>query len=45
MKLLDVKSAIQEEKNINRIKNVFGYSEEEIIFYINYADQNIPMVR
>lgn len=45
MKLLDVKSAIQEEKNINRIKNVFGYSLEEINFYIDYADQNIPMVR
>ena len=45
MKLLDVKTAIKEEKNMNRIKNVFGYSDEEIIFYIDYADENIPMVR
>lgn len=45
MKLLDVKSAIQEEKNIDRIKTVFKYSDEEIIFYIDYADENIPMVR
>lgn len=44
-KLVAVREAIQEEKNINRIKNVFGYSLEEINFYIDYAEQNIPMVR
>ena len=43
--LSDVKAAVKEEKNIQRIKNVFGYSDEEINFYIDYADQNIPMVR
>lgn len=45
VKLVAVKKAIQEEKNVNRIKNVFGYTLEEINFYIDYADQNIPMVR
>lgn len=45
VKLVAVRKAIQEEKNIDRIKNVFGYSLEEINFYIDYADQNIPMVR
>ena len=45
VKLVAVRNAIQEEKNINRIKNVFGYSLEEINFYIDYADQNIPMVK
>ena len=45
VKLVAVRKAIQEEKNIDRIKNVFGYTLEEINFYIDYADQNIPMVR
>lgn len=45
VKLVAVRKAIQEEKNINRIKNVFGYSLDEINFYIDYAEQNIPMVR
>ncbi|WP_270790082.1 hypothetical protein [Enterococcus diestrammenae] len=45
VKLVAVRKAIQEEKNINRIKNVFGYTLEEINFYIDYAEQNIPMVR
>lgn len=45
VKLVAVRKAIQEEKNIDRVKNVFGYSLEEINFYIDYADQNIPMVR
>ena len=45
VKLVAVRNAIQEEKNINRIKNVFGYSLEEINFYIDYADHNIPMVK
>lgn len=45
MKLNAVREAIQEEKNVNRIKETFGYSLEEINFYIDYADQNIPMVR
>ena len=45
VKLVAVRKAIQEEKNVNRIKNVFGYTLEEINFYIDYADENIPMVR
>lgn len=45
VKLVAVRKAIQEEKNVNRIKNVFGYTLEEINFYIDYADQNIPMAR
>ena len=45
VKLVAVRKAIQEEKNVNRIKNVFGYTLEEINFYIDYADDNIPMVR
>ncbi|MDT2810054.1 hypothetical protein P7H43_06125 [Enterococcus asini] len=45
VKLVAVRKAIQEEKNIDRIKNTFGYTLEEINFYIDYADDNIPMVR
>ena len=45
VKLVAVRKAIQEEKNVDRIKNVFGYTLEEINFYIDYADQNIPMAR
>lgn len=45
VKLVAVRKAIQEEKNVDRIKNVFGYSLEEINFYIDYADENIPMAR
>ena len=44
-RLSDVRTAVKEEKNINRIKKVFEYSDDEINFYIDYADQNIPMVR
>lgn len=45
VKLVAVRKAIQDEKNVNRIKNVFGYTLEEINFYVDYADQNIPMAR
>lgn len=45
VKLVAVRKAIQEEKNVDRIKNVFGYTLEEINFYIDYADENIPMAR
>ena len=45
VKLIAVREAIQEEKNVNRIKNVFGYTLEEINFYIDYTDQHIPMAR
>lgn len=45
VKLVAIRKAIQEEKNVERIKNTFGYTLEEINFYIDYADQNIPMVR
>ena len=45
VKLSAVKSALKDEKNILRIQSTFSYSLEEINFYIDYAEQNIPMVR
>lgn len=45
MNLLEVKKALESKDVADRIKNVFGYSLEEINFYIDYADDNIPMAR
>ncbi|MGH1867189.1 hypothetical protein ABE905_06735 [Enterococcus durans] len=40
-----VREALTNENNIERIKNVFGYDVEEINYYIDFAEQFIPMVR
>lgn len=45
MNLSEVKKALESKDVANRIKSTFGYTLEEINFYIDYADQNIPMVR
>lgn len=45
VKLVEIREAIKDEKNINRIKETFGYTDEEIIFYVDYTDQHIPMAR
>lgn len=45
VKLVEIREAIKDEKNINRIKETFGYTDEEILFYVDYTDQHIPMAR
>lgn len=40
-----IKELIQNEKELERIKNVFDFSTEEIIFYVDYSIQNFPFVK
>ncbi|EHM36107.1 Gp55 protein, putative [Enterococcus faecium E4453] len=40
-----VREALNKDNNVERIKNVFGYSIEEINYYIDFAEAFIPMVR
>lgn len=40
-----VKEKVQDVNELKRIENVFNFSEEEIIFYVEYSIENFPMVR
>lgn len=40
-----VKEKVQDINELKRIENVFNFSEEEIIFYVEYSIDNFPMVR
>lgn len=42
-KVLKDKLSIEEE--LQRVSSVFGYSREEILFYVDYTISNFPMVR
>ncbi|WP_407952229.1 hypothetical protein [Enterococcus faecium] len=44
-KVNQVREALNKDNNVERIKNVFGYSIEEINYYIDFAEAFIPMVR
>ena len=40
-----IKEMIIHQDTIERIKNIFDYTDEEINFYIDYTIQNFPMVK
>ena len=40
-----IKEMIQNEKELERIKNIFEFSSDEIIFYVNYSIKNFPFVK
>lgn len=40
-----VKEMIQNEKELERIKNIFDFSSDEIIFYVDYSIKNFPFVK
>lgn len=40
-----IKEMIQNENDLERIKKVFDYSSEEIIFYVEYSIKNFPFVK
>jgi hypothetical protein len=40
-----IKEMIQNEKELERIKNVFDFSSTEIIFYVDYSIKNFPFVK
>ncbi|MBO0450765.1 hypothetical protein [Candidatus Enterococcus murrayae] len=40
-----LKEMIQNENDLERIKKVFDYSTEEIIFYVDYSIKNFPFVK
>lgn len=40
-----IKEMIYDANSMNKIKNVFNYSDEEIIFYVDYTIKNFPMVK
>lgn len=40
-----LKDKLSSEEEIKRVSNVFGYSKDEILFYVNYTISNFPMVR
>lgn len=40
-----IKELIQNEKELERIKNVFEFSSDEIIFYVDYSIKNFPFVK
>ena len=44
-KVNQVREALNKDNNVERIKNVLGYSIEEINYYIDFAEAFIPMVR
>lgn len=40
-----IKEMINDPNSMNKIKNIFDYSDKEIIFYVDYAIKNFPMVK
>ena len=40
-----IKEKIQNENYLEKIKKVFDYSIEEIIFYVDYSIKNFPFVK
>lgn len=40
-----IKDKIQNENDLEKIKKVFDYSTEEIIFYVDYSIKNFPFVK
>lgn len=40
-----IKEMIQNEKELERIKNVFEFSSDEIIFYVDYSIKKFPFVK
>lgn len=40
-----VKEMIQNEKELERIKNIFDFSSDEIMFYVDYSIQNFPFIK
>lgn len=44
-KVNQVREALNKDNNVERIKNIFGYSIEEINYYIDFAEAFIQMVR
>lgn len=40
-----IKDMINDKDNINKIKNIFDFSDDEIFFYVDYTIKNFPMVK
>lgn len=45
LKASRVKEMINDKASVERIKNIFSFTDEEITFYIDYTIQNFPMVK
>lgn len=45
VKAVNIKEMIQNKNDLERIKKVFDYSSEEIIFYVDYSIKNFPFVK
>ncbi|MFS0952451.1 hypothetical protein ACFC3A_12605 [Enterococcus thailandicus] len=44
-KIKQVREELNKENNLKRLQNVFGYEIDEINYYIDFAEEFIPMAR